>query len=363
MAPRGVGTPLLLLALALTACTGDGGDGSSSGPSERPDQSSVTPGDPRAAEPTTAPLDWKPTDGGPEDRRIVGDEWTSLVDDRGASATFTRPDDDSEVVIDATGRRQISDVLMDDDHAVVVAEDPREGAPDRQPPTAQVLDLEEQSISAVADPPPGASFALHDGRLRFATFDRSGAYCAAEVDLASGDGDFTTCAEPRTGITRITTGEHGTAWLSFDDQRPVSCRTPLLLEGDTATPVAEAEECSAWDVAATPDGAVWSEVPDERRAEEGVFRAVADGATYDLGEGTTGTLVPCADSVWWVSDPSTRRDPARLMRWTPDARLEVAYETRARGNAFIGAPECAGDVLTLSAFGRGGDEQVWAEVD
>jgi hypothetical protein len=136
----------------------------------------------------------------------------------------------------------------------------------------------------------------------------------------------------------------------------------MLLDGRRATPVEEAEDCSAWDVAATPGGAAWSEVRNERRAEEGVFRAVGDGTTYDLGPGTTGTLVPCGDSVWFVRDPQSRSEPARLMRWTPDATLEVAFESRARGTAFLAPPECAGDVLTVSSFGPRGDEQVSATV-
>ena len=50
------------------------------------------------------------------------------------------------------------------------------------------------------------------------------------------------------------------------------------------------------------------------------------------------------------------------MRWTPDHALEVAYESRSVGNAFLGEPACGGGVLTLSSYGEQGDEQVWANV-
>ena len=50
------------------------------------------------------------------------------------------------------------------------------------------------------------------------------------------------------------------------------------------------------------------------------------------------------------------------MRWTPDHTLEVAYESASTGNAFLGEPTCGGDVLTVTAYGEQGDEQVWAPV-
>ena len=48
-----------------------------------------------------------------------------------------------------------------------------------------------------------------------------------------------------------------------------------------------------------------------------VFHASADGTYFDLGPGTTGTAVPCGDSVFFVRDPQGPDEPARLMRWTP----------------------------------------------
>ena len=151
--------------------------------------------------------------------------------------------------------------------------------------------------------------------------------------------------------------------MTFDDARPVACRTVNLLDGSgLPQPVEGPPDCTAWDVAATADGAVWSEVPKPRRQEEAHFHASADGTYFDLGPGTTGTALPCGDSVFFVRDPQGDDEPARLMRWTPDHTLEVAYESASVGNAFLGEPACGGGVLTLSSFGEKGDELVWANV-
>lgn len=323
-------------------------------PGSRPTPGGGDPADP--ASPQVRLLDWSSTGGSPDERRTVGSTWTALVDQQGRSVTFSGPDD---ITLEAGGGRVISQVAMDGD-IVLVAEEPPSGEGE---PAATVLDLGAGSSYQVTRPPAGRSWALHDGTLHYATFDPDGDYCLVATEVATGSGEFVHCAPARHGITRTTSGEHGTAFLLFDDQRPISCRTPTLLAADgRATPVAEAADCSAWDVAAMPGGAIWSEVPRERRADEGVFHAVADGTRYDLGPGTTGSLTPCGDSAYFVRDPAGRDDRAQLLRWTPDATLEVVFESEARGDAFLAPPECAGDVLTVSSFGAGGDEQVSATV-
>lgn len=330
-------TPALLVLLA--AC---GAEEPADGPAPEP------------STPTTL-LQWTPTGGGPEDRRTVGAEWSVLVDRQGRTATLTGPD---RVTVTPRSGRVVSQVAMDDGFAVVAEESP-DG---RGAPAATVVDLADGSTYPVSDPPAGESWTLHDETLRYATFDADDDYCLVEADAGTAKGDFVHCAAARHGITRITTGDHGTAFLDFDDRRPISCRTPMLLTTDGAIPVEEAADCSSWDVAAMPGGAVWSEVRNERRPDEGVFRAVVDGTTHDLGAGTTGTLTPCGDSAYFARDPVGRDDRAQLLRWTPEATLEVVFESRSRGNAFLAPPECAGDVLTVSSFGPGGDEQVWASV-
>ena len=51
-----------------------------------------------------------------------------------------------------------------------------------------------------------------------------------------------------------------------------------------------------------------------------------------------------------------------MMRWD-GAALSVAFESRSRGNAFLAEPECADGILTVTAFGEDGDEQVFARVE
>ena len=102
-------------------------------------------------------------------------------------------------------------------------------------------------------------------------------------------------------------------------------------------------------------------VPDEHRVEEAHFHAVAGGTPSDLGPGTAGTLTWCGGAAWFVRDPQREGDPAALMRWSPADGLSVAYESPA-GRAFLSAPRCGGDALTVTAMAEGGDEQVTATV-
>ena len=117
--------------------------------------------------------------------------------------------------------------------------------------------------------------------------------------------------------------------MTFDDARPVACRTLHLLDGSgLPQPIEGPEDCLGWDVAATADGALWSEVPKPRRQEEAHFYASVDGTYVDLGPGTTGSAVPCGDSVFFVRDPQDDSEPARLMRWTPEPRARDRLRVR-----------------------------------
>ena len=301
--------------------------------------------------------EWTPTGGTPDDRRIVGTEWTSLVSADGSEVTLDGPE---QVVVPAGAGRVISEVLMDDDWAVVVGQDEQE----TRPSVVTVVDLATGETHGVSEPRPGSggSWAMYGGRLRYATYDPAGDYCLADVDVASGTGDLGYCAPQRQGFSRVSMGAAGDALMTFDDARPVSCRTLNLYRDDEPVPVEGAEPCTGWDVAATADGAIWSTVANERRSEEGEFFASsADGGVTELGPGTTGTLTTCGDSAFFVRDPQRPGQPARLMRWT-GVSLQVAYESPRGGEAFLAPPSCAGDVLTVSAFAEGGDEQVWARV-
>ena len=183
------------------------------------------------------------------------------------------------------------------------------------------------------------------------------------ISVTDSNGEDGWCAPARTGFSGLTASDLGVGMLTFDDARPVACRTVNLLDGSgVPQPLEGPQDCTAWDVAPAYDGALWSEVPKPRRQEEAHFFASAYGAYFDLGPGTTGTALPCGDSVFFVRDPQGADEPARLMRWTADHTLEVAYQSESTGNAFLGEPVCGGGVLTLSSFGEEGDSQVWANV-
>ncbi|MBL0746890.1 hypothetical protein [Nocardioides baculatus] len=362
---RGRTTIALALLVALSGCGSDddtpvpGGDEPSASPST-PTSSEPTGGTidaPAAVEATTNLLDWRDTGVRAGIRYIKGPEWEALGSEDGSTVELSS--DGAGTGIDAGAGRTISELLMSEDWAVVVRQDTAE----TDPSEVDVVDLATGQQAALAGPVPasGGSWALTGGDLYYPTYGDGGAYCLATSALADSNGEDGWCAPRRTGFSGLTASEHGVGIMTFDDARP-ACRTVNLLEAGVPQPLEGPTDCLAWDVAATADGALWSEVPKPRRQEEATFRASADGAYVDLGPGLTGSAVPCGDSVFFVRDPQGPDEPARLMRWTPDHALEVAYESRSTGDAFLGEPACGGGVLTLSSYGDQGDESVWAPV-
>jgi hypothetical protein len=315
--------------------------------------------DPAVVEPTTALLEWR--DAGVErgTRYVKGPQWEALGSRDNTSVDLAR--DGDAVSIAAGSGRTISEVLMSEDWAVVVKQDKAE----TEPSEVAVVDLATGKEADVATPPAasGGSWALTGGDLYYPTYGDDRAYCLATYALADSNGEDGWCAPDRSGFSGLTASEHGVGMMTFDDARPVACRTANLLDGSgVPQPIEGPQDCTAWDVAATADGALWSDVPKPRRQEEAHFHASADGTYFDLGPGTTGTATPCGDSVFFVRDPQGADEPARLMRWTPEHTLEVAYESASTGNAFLGEPVCGGGVVTVSSFGEKGDETVWANV-
>ena len=151
--------------------------------------------------------------------------------------------------------------------------------------------------------------------------------------------------------------------MIFDDARPVACRTVHVLDQTgEPQPVEGPTECTAWDVAPTSTGVDLVRGARASSARRSPASARSSTARVEsLGRGTTGTLSSCGGDAFFVRDPARRTDPARLMRWD-GAALTVAYESESTGNAFLGEPECADGIVTVSSFGEAGDEQVWAEV-
>lgn len=358
-------TPLLavlavVVTVVLTACS-SGGDPESGGtgtPLLSPDaRSTPAQAEKSPLKHTSSPLDWQPTALTPDQQVIQGTRWTAVV---GASGNQVRVQgEDTEHRLDAGPGRQVGDVLLDDRWAVAVMQDRQEQRPSR----AVVLDLDSGATREVDSPRPanGGSWAMHDGVLRYPIWGPGRTWCLAEVSLGDLSGESRWCAEPRTGWSNLSATQDGVALMTFDDRRPVACRSVNLLDNaGRPRPVEGPTDCLAWDVAAVDGGVVWSEVPRAREQESATFHARVDGETVDLGPGVTGSLTACGPAVFWAQDPQRADGPASLMRWQPGGQVETAYESEARGTVFLGEPSCAAGVLTLASFSEDGDEQVWA---
>ena len=347
------------MALGVTACSGSGTPVAQL-PTSR---ATTTP----AGSPTTGPvepvthlLDWQPVDGAIAGTVTTNGEWTVTVDRAGSGA---RMDGAAHtLVIPAGPGRRISEVLLDDTYAVVVAQDKQEV----RPSTATVVTLDSGEQFAERRQLPvtlnGGTWAMFDGQLVHATYGSGRRYCLEQVDLASLHGSLIHCAAPRHGFSEARMTPAGTTLLTFDSRPGGSCRTPSEIVG-SAEPLPGVTHCHGWDSLLTADGQVWSVVPKENQVETARFFATAGDDTFELGVGTTGSLTWCGDSAYFVRDSQKDVDQARLLRWTPGHTLEVVYESPGAGNAFLSEPRCAGGFLTINAYGEGGDEQVSAHVD
>ncbi|CUR54821.1 conserved exported hypothetical protein [metagenome] len=341
-----------LLVLALAGCTGD----PDASPTPRPSTgaSSPTPDE----TPTTTRLTWQPVDAATTDTVTQGDGFAVVVDQSKRAVTLDEAGEST--TFRAPARFQFNDVLTDGSWLVLVAQDEQEVQPSR----ATVVELatgKRSVIDGESDLPTvnGGSWAIADGTVLHPTF-RGTAYCLAKVDLASLTSELGYCAPRRGGFSHLVVSPQATSLLTFSG-RP-QCRTVASLDGAEVVPFAEVTECKGWDGAVTADGTIWSEVRNENRVEQAEFFASDEGTTTQLGVGTTGSLTWCGDSAYFVRDSQGAGSRAQLLRWTPSGRLDVAYESPGRGEAFLATPRCAGDVLSVSAFGEGGDEQVWAKV-
>jgi hypothetical protein len=332
-------------------------DGSPSPTGARP--SGGTSDHPQVVDATTNVFDWQPLGATTEDTVTrVGDS-TITVDQEQTRATIEGPNNGSSMP--APDGFKYSDVISDGTRAVVVAQHKEE----QKPGQATVIDLESgdtKTIDGKSDVPTtnGGAWAIGNGSIYHATVDGSGSYCLAQSDVASMKSTVPYCAPKRNGFSTVVVSPTATALLTFGGQP--QCRTPARLDGTKAVPIEGVTKCKGWDGAITPTGAVWSVVKNESRVEVGQFYASSDGGYFDLGAGTTGTLTWCGDSAYFVRDAQKDVDKARLLRWTPESSLEVVYESPGEGAAFLAEPRCAGNILSISAFGEGGDEQVWARV-
>jgi hypothetical protein len=340
-----------------TAPTTTTGTPTPSGPTGGPSTS------PAPVTPRTSLLDWQAVNGSTKDQVTVGGAWTLTVVNGGGSAVLSGP---SKRTISAGAHSSISDALMDSGWAVVVSEDTRAETPD----VATVVDLSNGKVTTLdqkSDPPTsvGGTWALGQGRLVHATVGAAGAYCLASVDLASGQGTSGYCAPKRHGFSRAAITNAGETLMTFDAQQP-SCRTLMTVDGADLTPLPGVTACKGWDSAALDGGAIWSVVPKNSHVEAAHFYArtgdPGDDGWFDLGRGTSGTLVVCGDAAYFARDPASNSDPASLMRWTPDGTLSTVFESTGHGKAFLSAPRCGSGHLTVNAYAAAGDQQVTAAV-
>ena len=345
------------LLLALAGCGGEDESGPTADGGHTSPTTSTTPsGEPVAVEPTTNLLDWHPVTADTKGRVVTDREVTAVVDADGTTARFTGR---RTVTVPAGEGRRVSDVLLSAAYAVVVARDDLEERPLR----LTVLRTSTGATREVSGPMPasGGPVVLDGSTLHYATVD-DGRYCLATFEIADNSGEVTWCAPEHHGFTKVTASPAGLALQTFDDRRPISCRTLAIVASDgMPAPLDGVPDCKGWDVLATGDGAVWSTLPKERQVERGDFFAGADGQVWALGAGVTGSLTWCGDSAYFVRD-AQKGGHAQLLRWTPEHTLEIAYESPGHGEAFLEAPRCAVAVLTVSAYGEGGDEQVSATV-
>ena len=327
------------------------GTGSAGGPTGSP--SSPTP-----LSASTHVLRWSAVPGPARDTTTRGGGWTLTVTGNGSGWTLDGP---------GTGRgggasgRKVSDALLDQHWAVVVQQDAHEA----RPSVAEVIDLRTGRRSAIdggSDVPTttGGSWTLAGDRLLHATYGPHRAYCVATADLSTGRSTLGWCAPPRHGFNGARIGSGGDSVMSFDAGRP-SCRTLVAVDGSRGTPFPGVPPCTAWDGVRTTDGAVWSVVPNAHQVEAAHFYAHSGDRWLDLGPGSSGSLVWCGNAAWFGRDPQRDGDPAELMRWSAADGLSVAYRSHG-SRAFLSAPRCGGDTITVTAFTDAGDEQVSAPV-
>ena len=346
------------LALGLAACSGGQEPVAKLPAGTRPATSTTTAAvggtleDPMVVEPTTALLDWRPVEAGRTDQVTTSGTVTITVDQSGRTVTLTGTD----AQVDIPARHHVSDVLLDDTYAVIVAQDDQE----QQPSIATLITLATGETRTIPTNANGGTWGMRNGGLVHAVH-QGAKYCLEHVDLGDLSTSIVHCAAPRHGFSDASLTPYGDTLMAFDSRPSGSCRTPSEL-GDPLTPLAGVPPCHGWDSLLTDDGQVWSVVRKENQVESAEFFARSGDAYFDLGMGTTGSLTWCGDSAYFVRDSQKDVDKARLLRWTPEHTLELVYESPGEGNAFLSAPRCAGNVITISEQGEGGDEQVSASV-
>lgn len=305
-------------------------------------------------------LDWRSVPGSIKDVVTVGDGWTLTVAAGGRTARLAGP---HPRTVSAGPHSSITDAFLDDSHALLISEDRLASAPDR----ATIVDLKTgraTTLDSTSSPPTvvGGTWALGPSSLVHATSGPHRTYCLATVALSTGRGSTGWCAGPRHGFSRSAVTTDGTSMMTFDAHRP-SCRTLVEVDGKRLQPFPGVTHCRGWDSALLDGTTVWSVVPNERRIEAAHFYAHTDSGWYDLGPGTSGSLVTCAGDAYFSRDPGSHMDPATLLRWSPaTATLSTVFESKGHGNAFLSPARCGGTHLTVTSYSQAGDQQVTTDL-
>lgn len=349
------------LAVVLSGCTSADPepepDPPTSAPSPPASGSLPAPGtadQPAVVEPVDDPLEWQ-EQGDPVTRSVTaGSNYTLTAARSGRRVTLEGP---QRRTFTAPRGFTFNDTLLDEEYAVLVAQDTAETQPSR----ATVVDLATGSTSTLdgsSNPATtnGGSWALGQGTVFHPTIADDGAYCLAEVDLASGAGQTTYCSESNTGFNQVRITPAGLSLLKFDSGQP-SCRTLIRIGEAAIEPFPGVDDCRGWEGMVADDGAVWSVVPDENQIEVGSMRARVDDGYYDLGPGRTGSLIWCSGSAYFSRNQENDTDPAQLLRWDGQ-ELAVVWAAGEGGPSTISAPRCGGDGLAVSLLAESGDLQV-----
>ncbi len=353
-------TVLAAALLTLAGCASD----EDPGPSEPSAQSSAspapaggTPDQPAPIEATTSLMEWVPAPGAVANTVTTNGTWFLTVEASGDAYRLDGPDQAFGTGADGT---RITNALLDTDWAVVVRQD--EGR--KKPATAEITDLakgEQFTIDEASDVPTisGGTWALGGDTLAYATLGPDGGYCVA-----------TSGPRLRRDLDRLV--RRGQARASTPPTSPTAA--PRCSASTTPSRRAAPSAPSAT-TSSTPSPASPSARPGRARRSATMRRSGRSSPTrttstrpssspawatsyYDLGPGTSGTLVPCADAAYFVRDPKREGDPARLLRWDGSS-LAVVYEAPP-GQSFLEAPRCGDAALVVTALSEGGDEQVMA---
>ena len=363
MRARTVATAFAVLTLTLAACSNE----SDPEPSKPSAQASPAPEAPKGGTPdqpvgieaTRSLMEWRPAPGIVANPVTTNGTWFLTVEASGDGYRLDGPDQSFGTGAEGT---RITNALLDEHWAVVVRQD----TAGQKPATAEVTDLakgEQFTIDEDSDVPTisGGTWALGGDTLAHATAGPDAGYCVATVDLPTRETSIAWCAAAKHGFNAAHVTEAGIAVLAFDDAKP-SCRAVGVVADGRFDPFPGVPECKAWEGALLGDDmAIWSVIPKEDDIDAAEFFARDGDDYYDLGPGTSGTLVPCADAAYFVRDPQLKGDPAALLRWD-GSTLSVVYEAPP-GQSFLEAPRCGDAALVVTAHSEGGDEQVMAALE